>query len=211
LEKAVAQWALESAGGNISEFPSHYEFARARFGAWRKQEAERLKGTANLHELAAVAAGKMMSAESLTAELARETASVKARPTGQHLSGTTAGRTPLEVAKAVQNLDRVNFKSPATEVYHAWKHASKVPPEIPYGSLVDRYYAASIDTVRTGRIVLATDYPPPQTGTRVVIHKLYGENLAFWREAILHVGEDGTVTLASWGDCKAVNPKTVQP
>jgi len=203
LQQAVARWALHGAGGDVGEFHSRMEFASARFRAIREAEYVRLDQTPNYRAVSAANAGKFMTPEWLDADLAHQISLIKPRAAGQHLSGPTAGMTSRQVARAAQGLDRIDFKSPTTEAYHAWKHMDDIPADFPNGSVIDRHHAAVMDTVRNGHVVVATDYPPPRTGTRVVIHRLYGENPGVWREAILHIEPDGKVFLASWSDCKA--------
>ncbi|QSA98409.1 hypothetical protein [Methylococcus sp. EFPC2] len=207
-QKTVAKWALEGADGDPAQFQRRYEYARARYSALKEAEEFALKGTPDYRNVAAVNAGKTLTREFLSAEIARDEAAIKLRPDGQHLTGPTRGLTAIEVARAVQELERIDFKTAAAEAYHARKHRKEVPSTIrPEGGVIDRYFAGGMDVIRNGKPVFAEHLDPPKVGTRIVIHRRYvidGKELV--KEAIIHVAPDGKVVLLSWGDPKAVKP-----
>ena len=213
-QQEAAQWALANAKGSAAEFQRLYEFSRARFSALTEEQGAPLKGQPNSSTLSIENAAKMLSPEFYSHELKKTATEIEARPRGQHLDKPTAGMTPEEVAAAVQLLERVDFKTTAAEAYHAWKHRKEVPPAIlPSGSIVERYFAGAMNVIRHGTPVQQTHLMPPQTGTRVVIHKvdLDRKGKKMVNEVILHVAPDGTVAMLTWGDLKAVKPSPLAP
>lgn len=208
-QKQIARWALENSGGKVGDFHSLYEFAAARFSALKAAEEQALVGTRDAAAQAKLNAIKKLTPEFLADELGKGVKLIEARTPGQHLPGPTAGMSADEVAKALQVLEHINFKSPVTEVYHAWKHRKEVPPGIPGSDVIERQHTAAMATIRQGTVVLAKHAIPPDTGTRVIIHMRFGAGVGDVKEAILHVTPDGRVSLSSWGDPKAVKPSPI--
>lgn len=207
-QKAAAKWALEDANGDPMQFQRRYEYARARYSALKEAEEAALQGTPNYRNVAAANAARQLTREFLAAQLARDEAAIMSRPDGQHLTGPLEGLSAAQIAHAVQELERIDFKTAAAEAYHAWKHRKEVPESIlPEGSVIDRYFAGGMDVIRNGKPVFAEHLDPPKVGTRIVIHQRYViESAEVVKEAILYVAPDGKVVLLSWGDPKAVKP-----
>lgn len=206
LQKAVAQWALANCDGKAGEFHALYEYARARFSDLREQQELALKGTNGGRIQAATNAGAMLTEKFLTDMLKQDMKELATFPAHQNLAGPTTGMTHTTVAQAVQGLDQIRFGSPALEIYHAWKHRKEIPAGF-NGTLLERYRAATMQTVRNGTIKFSGPALPPDPATRIIIHMAFGQPpTQEIKEAILRVEPDGNVTISSWGDPKAIKP-----
>jgi hypothetical protein len=211
----VARWAFDNCGGDPAEFYNRYEFARARFSALKEAEEKALRGTNNSNAQALANATKQLTPEFLSNELRDTMAAIKTRPEGQQLGKSTRGMSDAEIAQAVQELERVDFKTTTAEAYHAWKHRKEVLDQFQpegaaesffAGGLTERYFAGGMDVIRNGK-VLSVKPMDDDAGTRIIIQRRYVINGDVKvKEVIMMVDRDGKVAILSWGDPKAINP-----
>lgn len=206
LQRDVARWALANANGDAVEFHALYEYARARYSALRATAEQQLKGTPDYRNQAAIRAGTELTEAFLNRALQQDLLEIAQHPGGQDLHGPTTGMAPEAIARAVQALQQFRFRTPSLEAYHAWKHHKEIPAGFS-GTLIGRYRAAVMETVRSGTVRFAAPALPPDPATRIIIHKAFGQPpTEVVKEAILRVEPDGRVTISSWGDPKAIKP-----
>jgi hypothetical protein len=201
VQDAALQWAKDGADGNPREFANRYEYARSKFDTIRNGLAPEYKGKPNGKNLLNEAAGKEVTPDRLTKDLATDNAASKALGPGDNLdmAKLPENPTPDDIARGVKGLDRFAYESETAESYHALKHQGDLPEPKLADNPVDNYDAYAKDTIKTGDVVKAETQP--NGSTLVIVQKSYGGKLL---EAIVYVKPDGTVTLASYGQAKAV-------
>jgi hypothetical protein len=206
VQKAAQDWALEGANGDPREFANRYEYARAKFNEARSQAADEFAGTPNAKAKIAQAAGDQITPDQLTNALAADNASAQGLGKGQNLEGLPENPTPQDIANAVQKLDRVSYESDTAESYHAVKHQGELPAPSKSTDPVENFNMYATDTIKNGSVVDATTLEPGGS-TRVIIQKTYtssSDGTPQTMEAIVYVDANGKVTLASYGNAKAV-------
>lgn len=189
-QREAASWAMERAQGDLSRFAAFYEYAMQRH--------------ARLRPASGAEAAEALTAEGLQRSLTADLQRLATQPRAAALGRGTEAMSERDIGLAVQQLETFAFADSVREAYHALKHERELIEGFSAGDVFDRHLALAVDTIRTGQVIDTGSPPAGTQSTRIVIHKQYGDDPKHWREAILYVRPDGTVTLASWGSCKAV-------
>lgn len=208
MRQAGITWAAQRANGNAYDFANRYEFFKTQFlegAAAAKVELGKPGAKAPAGGAARIAADRLNTAEGMAAldtAYAAHAQAVRSLPPGPTV---TPGLKGDALTAAVQALDRINPPSESSGAYHPRKHAEEVPGGVPRGDpdkMTKAYYDKAAETVQKGKCVSSG---PDGASTKLVFHHDYPDVGTV--ESIVHVRPDGTVSMSSFGDPKAVKVK----